>query len=85
MKGLKFDMDMVNCGLLLVVLVLVVMCYVNREGFAVGDYWEMGIQSTNQDRGLPNANGRNDEWYEGTGRGGSRTNRYSRGQNNNRW
>jgi hypothetical protein len=83
MKGLKFDMDMVNCGLLLVVLVLVVMCYVNREGFAAGDHLMMGIQSTNQDRGLPNANGSNDEWYEGTGRGGSWTNRYSRGQNNN--
>ena len=33
MKGLKVNMDMVNCGLLLVVLVLVVMCCVKREGF----------------------------------------------------
>jgi hypothetical protein len=33
MKGLKVNMDMVNCGLLCVVLVLVVMCCVKREGF----------------------------------------------------
>ena len=33
MKGLKVNMDMVNCGLLLVVLVLVVMCCVKREGY----------------------------------------------------
>jgi hypothetical protein len=33
MKGLKVNMDMVNCGLLIVVLVLVVMCCVKREGF----------------------------------------------------
>jgi hypothetical protein len=35
MKGLKVNMDMVNCGLLLVVLVLVVMCCVKRENFKV--------------------------------------------------
>jgi hypothetical protein len=34
MKGIKVNMDMVNCGLLLVVLALVVMCCVNRESFA---------------------------------------------------
>jgi hypothetical protein len=33
MKGIKVNMDMVNCGLLLVVLVLVVMCCVKREGY----------------------------------------------------
>jgi hypothetical protein len=33
MKGLKVNMDMVNCGLLCVVLVLVVMCCVKRERF----------------------------------------------------
>ena len=33
MKSLKVNMDMVNCGLLLVILVLVVMCGVKREGF----------------------------------------------------
>jgi hypothetical protein len=42
MKGLKVNMDMVNCGLLLVVLVLVVMCYVNREGFQTTRAQEMG-------------------------------------------
>jgi hypothetical protein len=35
MKGLKVNMDMVNCGLLFVVLVLVVMCCVKREGFGL--------------------------------------------------
>ena len=37
MKGLKVNMDMVNCGLLLVVLVLVVMCCVKREGYQGGN------------------------------------------------
>jgi hypothetical protein len=34
MKGLKVNMEMVNCVLLVVILVLVVMCYVKRESFA---------------------------------------------------
>ena len=33
MKGLKVNMDMVNCVLLVVVLVLVIVCCVNREKF----------------------------------------------------
>jgi hypothetical protein len=31
MKGLKVNMNMVNCALLVVILVLVVMCYVQNR------------------------------------------------------
>ena len=33
MKGLKINMDVVNCVLLVVILVLVIVCCVKREGF----------------------------------------------------
>jgi hypothetical protein len=33
MKGLKINMDYVNCVLLVVILVLVIVCCVKREGF----------------------------------------------------
>jgi hypothetical protein len=33
MKGFKINMDVVNCVLLVVILVLVIVCCVKREGF----------------------------------------------------
>jgi len=33
MKGLKINMDVVNCVLLVIILVLVIVCCVKREGF----------------------------------------------------
>lgn len=53
MKGLKINMDVVNCVLLVIILVLVIVCCVKREGFKDPSGVKGGVVGDPKDFDIP--------------------------------